>query len=661
MDLRDYLDVLRTRWKLVVTCTLLGVIAAGLASLLATPMYTSTTKVFVNAADSQSNVGTAYTGSLYTQQIVKSLVDVVNSQRVTQAIVDDLHLDRTASQVSAQISATNPLDTVIVEISVTDPNPRVAQAIATAAATQFTAAAKEYTQPGVTDNALVTVNVVQPANLPTTPSSPRTKINLALGFLVGLAIGVGAAVLLETLDTRIKSVEGLSKYFAAPLLAVIAYDSDAAKHPLITQTSGHSARAEAMRQLRTNLQFVDVDHRPRSIVVASSIPREGKTTTAVNLAITLAQTGEQVILVEADMRRPKVADYLGIEGNAGVTDVLIGRAKLEDVLQPWGRTGNFWVLASGPLPPNPSELVASHAMGELVKQLEERAFVIIDVPPLLPVTDGAVVAQYTGGALLVVASSKVRREQLRTAEENLAKAGGRLLGHVFNMASLRGPDAYRYGYSYRYETPGRGGGKSAGKGKGTGGRERLDPNDVLAVPLVRANGTPVDTDRSARQPAGASVARPVPAVAAQTVVPHGSGPRASVAKSAAVVSPTTAASAVAEAEPSVRVVHVEVPNDVAGAERAGQHQPADEPVVRPAENGHASASPPTAHAGRLQDLLGVYHHHDSGGAGAAALDEPELATVDVDEAPVDWKPPTPKPAFDPLTAPLDELPGWHQN
>ena len=239
-------------------------------------------------------------------------------------------------------------------------------------------------------------------------------INLALGFLVGLAIGVGAAVLLETLDTRIKSIESLTKYFDQPLLGVIGYESEAEKKPLLTDSPSQSNRAESFRQVRTNLQFVDIDHRPKSIVVTSAVPREGKSTTAINLAMTIAQTGQPVFVIEGDLRRPKIADYLGIEGNAGLTDVLVGRATVDEVMQPWGSTGNLWVMAAGPLPPNPSELLGSQAMADLIRHLEKRATLIIDAPPLLPVTDGAVLTRLAGGALMVIATGKTRREILST-------------------------------------------------------------------------------------------------------------------------------------------------------------------------------------------------------------------------------------------------------
>ena len=337
---------------------------------------------------------------------------------VMDAVIEDSGCRSRRRQLAGKIEVNNPIDTVNLEISATDANPALAQSIANSTAEQLGAQVAELGAAGRWRRAAGHDQYTDAAPLPTSPSSPRTMINLALGFLVGLAVGVGAAVLLETLDTRIKSIEALTKHFEQPLLGVIGFEAEAEKKPLLTDVQGQSKRAESFRQVRTNLQFVDIDHRPKSIVITSSVPREGKTTTAINLALTIAQTGQPVFLIEADLRRPKVADYLNIEGGAGLTDVLVGRATVDEVLQPWGATGNLWVMASGPLPPNPSELLGSQAMSDLVNHLEKRATLIIDAPPLLPVTDAAVLTRLSGGALMVIA---YRKDAPRAAEDGRAE------------------------------------------------------------------------------------------------------------------------------------------------------------------------------------------------------------------------------------------------
>jgi len=201
--------------------------------------------------------------------------------------------------------------------------------------------------------------------------------------------------------------------------------------------------------LRTNLQFVQVDGPLRSLVMTSSVPREGKSTTTCNLAITLSQAGLRVCLVEADLRRPRAADYLGMIGAVGLTDVLIGRVALEDAVQTWGQ-GMLDVLPSGPLPPNPSELLSSRAMTELMTTLHERYdLVLIDAPPLLPVTDAAILSTVADGAVLCVHAGKTRRDQLEQAAGALRSVDAKVLGVVLTMVPTKGPDAYQ-GYDRNY-------------------------------------------------------------------------------------------------------------------------------------------------------------------------------------------------------------------
>ena len=210
-----------------------------------------------------------------------------------------------------------------------------------------------------------------------------------------------------------------------------------------------SPRAESFRTLRTNLQFVDVGRASRSFVITSSVQREGKSTTSANLAIAMSDAGSRVLLVDADLRRPKVADYMGLEGAVGLTDVLAGRVKLADVIQPWG-TGRLFVLPAGTVPPNPSELLGSQPMQKLIEFFEQEFdAVIFDAPPLLPVTDGAILARKVGAVILVVASGHTHKAQVKGALDTLRNVDAQASGVVLTMLPTKGPDAYgyaRYGY-----------------------------------------------------------------------------------------------------------------------------------------------------------------------------------------------------------------------
>ncbi len=450
MDLRDYGRILRKRWLLILLCVTLGGASAFGLSALATPVYEAQTQLFVSAQASTGNLVDAAQGGTFTQQRVKSYAQIVSSPDVLKPVISLLNLTRTPEELARQISASAPLDTVLINIAVDDTSPVRARDIANAVSDEFTRQVIQLETPVGGGSSPIKVSVVKQADLPVVPVSPRTKVNIALGVLLGLAVGVGLAVVRDTLDTTVKRIEDLQRITGAGALGMIAYDSEASKHPLITAIDPSSTRSESFRTLRTNLQFVDIDRPPRTVVITSAVAGEGKSTTACNLAITLAQAGIRVALVESDLRRPKIAEYLGVEGSVGLTSVLIGRASLDDALQTWGRCG-LAVLASGPIPPNPSELLGSGHMVALLRQLQQRFdVVIIDAPPLLPVTDAAVLSRICDGAVLVVRYGKTRREQVERTAQALASVDARILGTVMNMAPTKGPDAYAYGYGYQY-------------------------------------------------------------------------------------------------------------------------------------------------------------------------------------------------------------------
>jgi capsular exopolysaccharide synthesis family protein len=364
-------------------------------------------------------------------------------------VVSELRLPVSPALLQSRLSASAIPDTVLLQATVTDPVPARARDIANAAGRQFALLVSDLERPEGGGSSLVKVTTVEEAKLPTSPVSPTTTRNLALAGLLGVLVGVGLAVLRETLDTSVKTPEDVAAAAGGlATLGAVGFDSGARKRPLINPVEAHSRRSEALRQLRTNLQFVDVAAHPKSIVVTSSVAGEGKSTTACNLAITLAQAGLRVVLVEADLRRPRLMTYLGMEGAVGVTSLLIHRATLDQAIQPWGNA-LLDVLPSGPVPPNPSELLGSREMAELMKQLEARYdIVLVDGAPLLPVTDAAVLSALAGGALLVVRANRTHREQLHRAVESLRAVDARLLGAVLNFVPSRGARGYQYGYEY---------------------------------------------------------------------------------------------------------------------------------------------------------------------------------------------------------------------
>ncbi|WP_298461427.1 polysaccharide biosynthesis tyrosine autokinase [uncultured Cellulomonas sp.] len=447
MELHDYLVTLRKRWVSVALITALALCGAVAATLLATPAYEARSQVFVSVRTAGGSTSDLVQGSSFTQKQVKSYTDLVTSPRVLVPVIRHLDLATTPDELAESVTSSSPLDTVLINITTTHQDPQVASDLANAIADSLAAQVTELEQPSDSAVSPVEINTVRTATPPTEPSSPNAVLNIALGLVVGLAAGLGLAVLREVLDTKVRTESDVHHVTDTSVIATIGYDVNAPDEPLIVQTSPQSHRAESFRRLRTNLQFLDIADRPQTIVVTSSLPGEGKSTTTVNLAISLADAGSRVVLVDADLRRPSVAEYMGLEGEVGLTTVLIGRATVEDVVQPWGN-GNLHVLASGQIPPNPSELLGSRSMANLLDQLaSEYDVVLIDTPPLLPVTDAAILAKLTGGALVVVGSEKLHRQQLAEAMGSLETVGARVLGVVLNRLARTQGDTYAY-YDY---------------------------------------------------------------------------------------------------------------------------------------------------------------------------------------------------------------------
>ena len=456
MELHDYLRVLRRSWILIVAVTLLGLCAGAGATLVMKPRYESHTQLYVSVQNSSSGVGDLVQGSTFARQSVLSYVNIVTTQSVLGPVISRLDLPVTVPELATSVRAEAPLNTSLVDITVTNTDAAAAAQIANAIGVSFTHLVQdelEVPQGATAEASRVKLTTVQPATPAATPVSPRGSLNLSLGAFLGLVLGVGIAMLRAVLDTRIRGIRDIWQVTDTPLLGGIAFDPNVKQQPLIVHSDPRSPRAESFRTLRTNLQFLAVsspsEQRGRSFVISSALPGEGKSTTVANLAIALAESGARVCLVDCDLRLPRVATLMGIEGAVGLTDVLIGRAEVTDVLQRWG-DGQLFVLPSGKVPPNPSELLGSQAMTVLLGLLTGLFdFVLLDAPPLLVVTDAAVVGKHSDGTLLVAASGSTKKHDLEAAVRALNVAGGQLRGIVVTMLPARGTNTYGYG-NYNY-------------------------------------------------------------------------------------------------------------------------------------------------------------------------------------------------------------------
>ncbi|GAA2885179.1 polysaccharide biosynthesis tyrosine autokinase [Streptosporangium fragile] len=442
MNTRDLIAGVRRNLLLVILLAVAGT-GSGLAIALLQPEeYKTTTTLFVSVAQGgQSSIDQRYQGTLFTQERVRSYAALVTTPTVTRPVIRSLGLPLKPDELAERLQVDVPVDTVLLNITARYGDAATVAKIANAVTARLVAVVADLEAPDETQASAIRVKVVRDAAVPERPSSPRIVLDVVLGLALGLVGGVGAGILRETLDTRLHSAADLTRVSDHPILAMVPKDPGTQATPLVGDRFG--PRAEAYRKLRTALRFVGVDRPAKVFLVTSPLMGDGKSTTAVNLAAALAAEGAQVALVEADLRRPALASMLGLVGEAGLTSVLSGRAEPAEVAQATAGPHRITVLTSGPLPPNPSELLGSRRMRDLLGRLAQSFdYVILDAPPLLPVTDAAVLASEVDGTILVARAKKTRRDELREALTALETARSRVVGTVFNCGAAPGADRY---------------------------------------------------------------------------------------------------------------------------------------------------------------------------------------------------------------------------
>jgi len=314
------------------------------------------------------------------------------------------------------------------------------------------------------------IRLVDPAMIPSYPARPAKARNLALAFLVGLVGGVGLALLREYLDNTVKTPDDIETLARLPSLAVVPQFADSNGNGKrsgmfngLAATNGHEKRielvaqhlpksqmSEAFRALRTSILLSQADHPPQVILVTSALPREGKTTAAANLAVTLAQLGDKTVLVDADLRKPGVGRLLNLTSGkyAGLSSYLAGVSSLDLVTVPHPLIPNLAAIPTGPLPPNPADLLSSHKLSDAIAELRTKfKFIVIDSPPIMAATDAVILSVQTDGVLIVVRSGETPKEAFTRTRDLLASVKCRILGVVLNAVDSNAPDYY---YSYRY-------------------------------------------------------------------------------------------------------------------------------------------------------------------------------------------------------------------
>lgn len=440
MELVDYLRVLRRRWWMVLLAVITCATGSWLFTQAQTPMYTTTTRLLVSGIQTDDNQ--TY-DEVSRRQLAADRAGAYAQLAGTGPAVAAALDAAGAHGVNPRVVATADGASPFIVITVTASSGRAAQSVANSYVDVLPRIVNRLEQaPNVRPP---TLTPLETAALPTVPSSPNPRRNLLIGLALGLVLGLSSALVRESLDARVRESAEIEKLTGATLLGVVPKEHNGESLP--ARTKPHSRRAEAYRAVRTTLEFSGAEGMPRSLVVTSASPGDGKSSLACNLALVAARAGRSVVVVDADLRKPMVASYFGIQSPLGLTEVLSGRWSVDDALQ--GLPGErLAVLTSGAIPSIPSELVGSAAMADLIRGLEQRFdLVVIDSPPVLPVSDALLVGVHTGGIVVVVRMAETTRAAMRRALDAVRKVNATLLGVVANAAGTE-EKAYGYGYGY---------------------------------------------------------------------------------------------------------------------------------------------------------------------------------------------------------------------
>ncbi len=447
MTLLDFVRLTRANVRLIFVVFSLGLLAAFLWTLTRPVVYASTAtgQVFVG---SSGNIGDISASLGLSQKKADVYSAYVGSTPVRDRVATSLDIEPGLVSLAG---SSDPITSSVV-VTAFASTPELAQRLAGAGVEATRDEAREIEDKslpqGSTQTSLVRLEPVNNASLPGAPFSPSYSRNLFFGGLAGILLGYLASFVRMNLDRKLRSVDEVEELIETPVLAILPDVKDLdRKQTEGLDRSNRGPAAEAFRQLRTNFRFIDVDNPIRSVVITSANEGEGKSTVAANLARVLANAGQDTILVDADLRRPVVAGVYGVDSQIGLAQVLVGDVTAEEALQETS-IAHLKVMSAGRVPHNPSELLGSLRMQQLIQELSRDHLVVLDAPPLLPVTDAALLAAISDGAMVVFAIGKTYKEQARLAKRRLGQTGGRMLGVILNRAPLRGLGAVVYGYGY---------------------------------------------------------------------------------------------------------------------------------------------------------------------------------------------------------------------
>lgn len=440
MEIPDYVGALRRSWLVIVIIMLCGAaIGFGVARGMS-PQYRATTNIFVSAQQGDTP-NELLQGSTYTQNLMQSYAQLAKLPSVLGPIIDDLNLKTSTKSLADSITVNTPLNTVIIEVSVSNGSPQKAARIANAVTDALAQQAGELSPRLANGKPAIVMQQIGQAQPPENPYAPNTRFFVATGAIAGLIIGMIFALARQMFGTKIRSEADLERETELPILGTVPAARGKALDPLPMCSNSHGETAEAFRRIAANLEFIHDDSANKSVMVSSPVTGEGKSSVAINLALALAESFSRVLLVDADLRRPMLAEYCRIESAHDLTGVLRGNTQMDDAVVSWGAID---VLPAGQAPPNPQQLVSSEAMTDLVRaSTQQYDVIILDSAPILSVADSLALSRMVDGVLIVAQPNLTRRTHLASAIRSVEAVGASISGVVLNRSRLE-----RHPWSY---------------------------------------------------------------------------------------------------------------------------------------------------------------------------------------------------------------------
>ncbi|WP_461666681.1 tyrosine-protein kinase domain-containing protein [Gordonia sputi] len=432
------------RWWVVVLLVLLGGIGANVVTFTMTPEYKSTATLYVTSG-SEDSAQSAYQGSLASQQRVASYLRLVTTDNVVNDALETSGLPIELNDAKSSLSGSAAPGTVLLSVTARRESASQAALLANAVSESLIRYVSSLEVPAGGSQAQAKLTLVSPALVEEGPSSPQPRRNLVFGLLVGLVLGLCFVVAYERVASVVRSSEELGSLTSVAMLGSIPDDGVIRDSSSVFGVGSHGLR-EAFRRVRSNLGFVTSGMAQKRILVTSTRDGEGKSTIAFRLASSLAELGKRVLLVDADLRRPVIASRLGLNGSVGLSSCLSSDVSVSDAIQTTSILG-VSVLTSGPIPPNPSELLSSARARELFDELGEAFdYVVVDCAPMLPVVDALAASELVDGVVLVAQAGRTRPRHIVQAINELELAGSSLVGAILNR-STEGDMAGGYYYS----------------------------------------------------------------------------------------------------------------------------------------------------------------------------------------------------------------------